>query len=57
MTAPVIARARGWPNSCESTCCVTSASAEIRVTMMAVAVDSSSEGICATSPSPMVSSV
>ncbi|MCG3170190.1 MAG: hypothetical protein CALGDGBN_01729 [Pseudomonadales bacterium] len=62
-TAPITASntaetasARGESNICPSTCSPMSRAALTRVTMIAAVVESSREGICATSPSPMVSS-
>ena len=56
-TAAATPSAFGWPNSCLPSSLPTSCSREMRVTMMATATDSSRPGICATRPSPMVSSV
>ncbi len=47
---------RGSPSSWFTSCRPMSSARDMRVTMMATAVDSSSEGIWATRPSPMVSS-
>ena len=52
----VTASARGWPRSCDTICWLMSCGRETRVTRMATATDNSSAGICATSPSPIVSS-
>ncbi|MNN55831.1 hypothetical protein D3C81_1707270 [compost metagenome] len=49
------ASALGEANICRLTCWPISSELDTRVTMMAAAVDSSREGICATRPSPMVS--
>ncbi len=47
----------GLPNSCRRNSPPTSCGRDMRVTMIATAVDSSSAGSCAARPSPMVSSV
>ena len=57
ITAAVTASARGEANICRLTWAPMSSELETRVTIIAAAVDSSSEGICATRPSPMVSKV
>ena len=49
--------ARGLSNIWLNTWLDMASALETRVTMIAVAVDSTSDGICATRPSPMVSSV
>ncbi len=51
------ASAFGWPSICLATCWLMSDERDMRVTMIATATDSSSAGICATRPSPIVSSV
>ncbi|MNP28325.1 hypothetical protein D3C76_1212840 [compost metagenome] len=53
--AAEIASALGEANICRLTCWPMSSELETRVTMIAAAVDSSSDGSCATRPSPMVS--
>ncbi|MNU08132.1 hypothetical protein D3C72_2540400 [compost metagenome] len=53
--AAATASALGEANICRLTCWPMSSEDDTRVTMIAAAVDSSSEGICATRPSPMVS--
>ena len=57
MTPAVTNRALGLPNSCRPISPPMSCERDMRVTMMATAVDSSSAGIWATRPSPMVSRV
>ncbi len=56
MIAADTASALGEANICRCTCCPMSSELVTRVTMIAAAVESSSDGICATRPSPMVSS-
>ncbi|MNW21045.1 hypothetical protein D3C71_2217420 [compost metagenome] len=50
------ASALGEANICRLICLPMSSEPEARVTMIAAAVDNSSDGNCATKPSPMVSS-
>ena len=50
-------RMRGLEVSCSVTSAPMSWALDTRVTMIAAAVESSMEGICATRPSPMVSRV
>ncbi|MNY61347.1 hypothetical protein D3C86_1980200 [compost metagenome] len=57
MIAAATASARGEANICRLTWAPMSSEVDTRVTMIAAAVDSSSDGICATRPSPMVSRV
>ena len=57
MIAAATSSARGLSNICVNTWLDMASELDTRVTMIAVAVDSTSDGICATSPSPMVSSV
>ncbi len=57
MTAAATASARGWLKSWRDISPPMSCEPDMRVTMMATAVESSSAGSCATRPSPMVSSV
>ena len=52
-----MAKAFGKIASCEMICWPTSAPVDTRLTMMPAADEMTSAGICATSPSPMVSSV
>ena len=52
----VTSSALGLPKSWDTTSLPMSCESATRVTIKAAAVDSSSEGICATRPSPMVSS-
>ena len=56
-TLPATARLRGWVNSWRDISLPRSCARDMRVTMIATPVESSSAGICATSPSPIVSSV
>ncbi len=55
--AAVMATGFGLLNNWPSTCSPMSLAADARVTAMAAAVDKINEGICATSPSPMVNRV
>ena len=55
ISAPDTARALGESNICRLISLPISSEPEARVTMIAAAVDSSSDGNCATKPSPMVS--
>ena len=56
-SAAATASARGDSNICASIWSPMSFDVVTRVTMIAAAVESSSAGICATRPSPIVSSV
>ena len=55
INAPETARALGESNICRLISWPMSSDPEARVTLIAAAVDSSSDGNCATNPSPMVS--
>jgi hypothetical protein len=57
MIEPVMISTRGFVNSCPVSCVPMSSSVATRETITPAAVEMTSDGICATRPSPIVSSV